>query len=765
MSKTTKASEVISTAKKIASKRGNSNYTPLHIERALIDCQSEVFRPYIDVRDALERLDKMLDKLPAAPAYVLKSFERAATPFPVFASPEIEDFLADASEASISIDTDLVGLFAACFYDSLGVLHEIPLKREVMESIIEALADEEGYRRKTKEDEEMPFGGMTSPFESQKIDWHEFVTDLVESVKDYDKPFIGREDVIESTVRTLARRDKCNPLHVGEPGVGKTAVTLGLAKKIATGDVPDILKKASLFSVDLAGMLAGTCFRGDFEKRLKAVLDGVLEENEMPILFIDEIHMIIGAGATGEGTMDASNILKPFLTEGKIRFIGATTFAEYQKYFERDKALERRFQKIDIEEPSIEDAIKILDGVKVAYENHHHVTYTKDAVEAAVNLSAKYINNRYLPDKAIDLIDESGATHSIHPELGSKIDAKDIEAVIASICKIPKITNGEDELKAVRTLGEDLKKKVFGQDDAINSVVEAIKISKSGLTDGEKPIGSFLFVGPSGVGKTEIAKQLSNIFEIPLIRFDMSEYQESHTVSKLIGSPAGYIGYEEGGLLTESIRRNPHCVLLFDEIEKAHPDIFKTFLGMMDYGMLTDNKGRKINCKNCIIIMTSNAGATVATKPKTLGFGLLNKEESHHNVNVEGIMEAVEETFSPEFRNRLTGIAVFNGINDEIGKLIVKKELKTLAGLLKAKGINATFTEACVDELVRVGVSPVFGARGIQRTIDDKIKKLFVNAIINGTVSKRSQVDFDGTNFVINAYKPKPRKPKTPALT
>lgn len=582
--------------------------------------------------------------------------------------------------------------------------------------------------------------------EMEEVDWHDYVTDLVEKAKDYKKPFVGREDVIEDTLRTLARMDKCNPCHVGEPGVGKTAVTLGLAKRIADGNVPECLKKASLFSVDLAGMLAGTQYRGQFEERLKALLEGVLEENEMPILFFDEIHMIVGAGASGNSTMDASNIIKPFLTEGKIRFIGATTFDEYRQHIEKDKALARRFQKIDVKEPSIPDAIKILEGLKDAYGEFHKVTYTKEAINAAVTLSAKFMNDRFLPDKAIDLIDEAGAQHSIHPELGKRVGKTDIEATISRICNIPKITNEKDDFEIVRNLQSNLGKKVFGQDEAIQLMTDSIKLSKSGLTDGERPIGSFLFVGPSGVGKTELAKQVAKELNINFMRFDMSEYQESHSVAKLTGAPAGYVGYEDGGILTEAVRKNPHSVVLFDEIEKAHPDIYKVFLQMMDYGTLTDNRGRKADFRNCIIIMTSNAGATVSAK-KALGFtGTTDK-----NVNIDGIMEAVENTFTPEFRNRLTNIVVFNDIGKDIGALVVKKELNALLVKLKSKKINAEFSDSCIEKLVELGVSPIFGARGIQRVIDSNIRKLFVEAIISGQDVSNCMVMYENGKFTIHA--------------
>lgn len=608
----------------------------------------------------------------------------------------------------------------------------------------EPLFEQENIDAIRKDLQAIESGKETLEEDPDSFNWMDYCEDLVEKVRSYNKPFIGREDVIEDSLRTLARMDKCNPVYVGEPGVGKTAVTLGLAKKIADGNVPDKLKNASLLSVDLAAMVAGSVFRGQFEERFKAVLEGVSEKYETPILFFDEIHTIVGAGSSSQSSMDASNILKPYLTEGKIKFIGATTYAEYRQYIEKDKAFARRFQKIDVAEPSIPNAIKIISGLKDAYGKYHNVTYTKDAIEASVKLSAKYINDRYLPDKAIDLIDEAGAQHVIHPELGKKVGKKDIEEVLSRICNIPKITNEKEDFKTVKMLPETLRKTVFGQEKAIDAISEAIKLSKSGLTDTEKPIGSFLFVGPSGVGKTELAKQIAKDLNISFVRFDMSEFQEKHSVSNLIGAPAGYVGYEDGGILTEAIRKTPHCVILFDEIEKAHPDIYKTFLQIMDYGTLTDNKGRKADFRNAIVIMTSNAGATVAAK-KSLGFNSQNDSE----VNTNGITDAVNETFSPEFRNRLTDIIIFNGIDEKIGSMVVEKELKALLNKLKSRKIEAKFSQDCIKQLTEMGVSPVYGARGIQRVVDSEIRKLFADAIINGENLSNCEVDYDGKSFII----------------
>ena len=561
-----------------------------------------------------------------------------------------------------------------------------------------------------------------------------FCTDLVEESKDYDKPFIGRADVIERTLQVLCKKEKSNPVHVGEPGVGKSAVTKGLAKMIADEKVPDILKGSQLFELDLTALVAGTCYRGDFEKRIKAVLD-TLEKMDKPILFIDEIHMLISAGAGSSGAMDAANILKPYLTKGKIKFIGATTYKEFAQYIEKDPALMRRFQKIEIKEPSIADSIKIIDGLKEAYEKYHGVTYTEEAIQKSVELTARHIHDRFLPDKAIDVLDEAGAYVNVHPEHDKIIDKDVIDEILSSVCSIPKSNLTDDALTTVLNIEDTLNSKVFGQEKAVHKVSEAIQLNKSGLGDENKPIGSFLFVGPSGVGKTELARQIADSLSMKLLRFDMSEYSEPHSVSKLIGTASGYVGYEEGGLLTNAILKDPNCVILLDEIEKAHPEIFKTFLQMMDYGMLTDNKGRKVDCRNAIIIYTSNAGVANAAKP-SLGF-ISTKEE----VNTDAITDAVNTLFSVEFRNRLTGIVTFNGLSEDMSILIAKKELNILDEKLKKKGYKVDFTENCVKKLAKDGTSYEFGARNMQRLIDEVVKRPFVEKILAHEAEKNFKVD------------------------
>lgn len=568
-----------------------------------------------------------------------------------------------------------------------------------------------------------------------------FCIDLIEKAKTYDKPFIGREDVTKRTIQVLCKAEKSNPVHVGEPGVGKSAVTKGLAKKILDNDVPDVLKGSKLYELDLTALIAGTCYRGDFEKRIKAVLDE-LGKIKKPILFVDEIHMLIGAGAAGSGAMDAANILKPYLTEGKIKFIGATTYKEFTQYIEKDAALMRRFQKIEIVEPTVEDAIKIIDGLKEHYEKYHKVTYTPEAIRASVELSAKHIHDRYLPDKAIDMIDEAGAYANVTAGHAPVISEADIEEILSSICKIPKKLMEKDESKAIANLEDGLNAKVFGQKEAISVVTKAIKLSRSGLGDENKPIGAFLFVGPSGVGKTELAKQLAESMSLNLLRFDMSEYAEKHTVSKLIGAPSGYVGYEEGGLMTDALLKNPHSVLLLDEIEKAHPDIFKTFLQMFDYGMITDNKGRKVDCRQTIIIMTSNAGVAAASKP-ALGFG------SSSTINTTAVTDEVNRLFPVEFRNRLSAIVTFNGLSEEMSVLVAKKELSELTSKLAAKGVKVSFTDECIKKLAKDGTSYEFGARNLQRMINEKIRNMFVEKIFSGTLAGEYVVDVNDNDYTI----------------
>lgn len=567
-----------------------------------------------------------------------------------------------------------------------------------------------------------------------------FCSDMLAAADRDDKPFVGRIEELASLMECLERRDKPNAILTGAPGVGKTDVVRGLAKKIIDGEVPEQLKNVHLYCVDIPGMLAGTQYRGDFEKRLKDTIEAACKQ-ERPILFIDEIHMVLGAGKTVDSSMDAANILKPYLTEGKIRVIGATTKDEFRKYVEKDAAFMRRFQEIDVAEPSPSDAIKILEGVKPAYEAFHGVKIHKDAIKAAVDLSVRHMHDRFLPDKAIDLVDQTCA--HVKLEKGKKITISDIEQTVAKLCKVPAQTIQKDEMEKVRTLDTSLKSQVFGQDEAIDKITEAVQMSKAGLCDETKPIGSFLFVGPSGVGKTEVSKQLAASLGIEFIRFDMSEYAEPHTIAKLIGSPAGYVGYDDGGLLVEKIRQHPNAVVLFDEIEKAHPDIYKIFLQILDYGMLSDNKGRKADFRNTVIIMTSNAGNAAAEKSR-IGFG--EKVAADRKATS---MKAVQELMAPELRGRITATVVFNPLNNDVAKLVVKKELKKLTMKLKAKKISVKYTDATIDKLVEKGVSAQYGAREIQRVIDSEIKKMFVKQIVSGNTNSDCTVDVVNGEFVI----------------
>ena len=557
-------------------------------------------------------------------------------------------------------------------------------------------------------------------------------------------PLIGREAELERTMQVLCRRQKNNPLHVGEPGVGKTAITYGLAARINEGRVPEKLKNARIYGIDLGSMLAGTQFRGDFEKRLKAVLEE-LKEEENPILYIDEIHNLVGAGAVNGGSMDASNLLKPYLTDGKLKFIGATTYEEYKKYFSKDKSLVRRFQNIDIKEPTVEETVEILNGLKPYYEKFHHVRYQKGTMEHAASLSEQYINERYLPDKAIDLIDEAGAYLELHPK-NKKIqvvDKKLVEEVLAKICRIPKQTVETEERQKLARLERELKGRVFGQEAAVDQLTNAIKLSKAGLSEENKPVGSLLFVGPTGVGKTELAKSVAEVLGIRLVRFDMSEYAEKHTVAKLIGSPAGYVGYEEGGLLTEAIRKNPHCVLLLDDIEKAHSDIYNILLQIMDYATLTDNQGRKADFRSVILIMTSNAGAEKADRA-SIGFG-------GRQLNEEGITDEVKRVFRPEFRNRLDRIIIFRPLDAAMADRIVGKEFGNLARKAAEKNVELTLSRACRKYLAAKGVSREYGAREIKRIIGQEIKPLLVDEMLFGRLKKGGscEIDYDGKRVIL----------------
>jgi ATP-dependent Clp protease ATP-binding subunit ClpA len=545
-------------------------------------------------------------------------------------------------------------------------------------------------------------------------------------------PLIGRSAEVERCIQILCRRTKNNPLLVGDPGVGKTAIAEGLARKIVNNQVPEVLAGSTIFSLDMGSLLAGTRYRGDFEERVKQVVKE-LENHPDAVLFIDEIHTVIGAGATSGGAMDASNLLKPALASGTLRCMGSTTYKEFRQHFEKDRALVRRFQKIDINEPTIDDTIKILKGLKIYYEEFHKLRYTNDAIKAAVELSAKYINDRKLPDKAIDIIDEAGASQMLLPESRRKkiIGLKEVEAVVAKIARIPPKSVSKTDTEALKQLETDLKRAVYGQDDAIDQLSSAMKMARAGLRDANKPIGCYLFSGPTGTGKTETARQLASTLGIELLRFDMSEYMERHTVSRLIGAPPGYVGFDQGGLLTDAVDQHPHSVVLLDEIEKAHPDVYNILLQVMDNGQLTDSNGKKIDFRNVVLIMTTNAGASDAQR-NSIGFGRGKQDDEAE--------EAIKRVFTPEFRNRLDAVVAFKSLTPEIIKLVVQKFIMQLEAQLADRHVTIETTDEAADWLAKNGFDELYGARPLGRVIQENIKKPLADEILFGKLVKGGHV-------------------------
>jgi ATP-dependent Clp protease ATP-binding subunit ClpA len=686
---------------------------------------------------------------------------------------------ASAEKESIEVDDILASLleekesFAAHFLAKQGI-DRLMLLSYISHGVTAypgAPGDDEEEEEEEEEDAQPETGGEAgeTPGPARvRQPLQAFTIDLTEKARAGGiDPLIGREEILQRTIQVLSRRLKNNPLHVGEPGVGKTAITEGLARMIVEGRVPAALRDYRIYALDMGALLAGTKFRGDFEERLKKVIRE-LERQERVILFIDEIHTIVGAGSVSGGSMDASNILKPVLSSGRVRCIGSTTYEDYRKHFDKDRALSRRFQKIEVPEPTVEEAHAILLGLREKYESYHEVRFTDEALKAAAELSAKYITDRHLPDKAIDVLDEAGAWVRVYgadaetagpppadaaapqPPAPRTVDVKVIERVVARIAKIPEASVSTDERTRLRELETSLRGRVFGQDHAVELVVRAIRKSRAGFGERDKPVASLLFAGPTGVGKTELARQLASLLGIGLLRFDMSEYQEKHTVSRLIGAPPGYVGYDDGGLLTDAVRKQPHAVLLLDEIEKAHPDIYNMLLQIMDYATLTDNNGKKADFRNVILIMTSNAGAREIGKP-LVGFG-------DRNVREEAVFDAVERIFSPEFRNRLDAVVKFNGLDHAVMLQVVGKSVREFQDELAAKKVTLEVAPQCLEWLARRGYSAEFGAREIARLVSTTLKDFFVDEILFGRLAEggRARADVAHDAVVITVLDPPP---------
>ena len=624
-----------------------------------------------------------------------------------------DSFAANCLKALVNEDKDH-------FIKRVNELYSWPLDKDAGTDLTEDEAMEQSSIRQEK-----PAAGG----------WRDYVLCINDHLADHN-PLIGRETELDRTVQVLCRKDKNNPLHIGEPGVGKTSIVYGLAQRIQDGNVPESLLGSKIYQLDMGSLIAGTQYRGDFEKRLKTVMKGISAEKGS-ILYIDEIHNIVGAGQIGEGSMDASNLLKPYLEGGQVRFIGATTYEEYNRYIMRNKGLMRRFQQVPIDEPSVEETLKIVKMLKEGYEAFHQVKYDDDALELAVKGSARHITDRYLPDKAIDLIDEAGAWVQMNRKEGEerRVDKALIASVLARIAKVDALTMDESDTGKLETLESRIKDKIYGQDVAVNQVVEAVQMSKAGLTDENKPLASLLFVGPTGVGKTEVARVLAQELGVELVRFDMSEYVEKHTVAKLIGSPAGYVGYDDGGLLTDAVRKHPDCVLLLDEIEKAHDDIFNLLLQVMDYGTLSDNKGRKAVFRNVVLIMTSNAGAQFA-RQASVGFASTVTAG-------QAMLKQVKKTFKPEFINRLSSIVVFNDMDRTMASMILDKKLRELQAMLTPKGVTLKLGEKAHEQLLQEGYSQEYGAREMDRVIHNRLKARLVREILFGSLKQGGECVID----------------------
>ena len=735
---TNEALEILEEAKTLAFTLRHEYLLPEHFLRVALH-HKEVIETFDEMDADIEPLSKSLDDFLTRQEKVPEDME-----FKLSLSNQFEDLLHDVEDYQFAAEAEMVGvphlISSLLQLDNSNASYLLGKAidwntGEFLSLIIAAYGGEDS-------NDEIPAMAMGENEPSAPSDkgknkndsWRSFVTCINDDVERRN-PLIGRERELARTIQVLCRKDKNNPLHVGEPGVGKTALVYGLARMINEGRVPDRLKGAKIYGLEIASLLAGTQFRGDFEKRLKTIMDGVAKEENV-IIYIDEIHNLVGAGATGEGSMDASNMLKPYLESGKIRFIGSTTFDEYKRYFAKSKGLVRRFSQIDIIEPSVDEAINILNQLKGSYESYHGVTYLPEAIDYAVKGSARHITDRFLPDKAIDLIDEAGAYRQAHKnveeenssEKGNIIDKELIAEILSKVCKIDAVSMRKDSVASLEDLGERIGGRIYGQDDAVRAVTEAVQMSRAGLNDDNKPLASLLFVGPTGVGKTELAKSLAEELGIGLVRFDMSEYAEKHTVAKLIGSPAGYVGYEDGGLLTDAIRKTPDCVLLLDEIEKAHPDIYNILLQVMDYASLTDSKGNKADFRNVVIIMTSNAGARYASQAN-VGFGSTVSAGS-------AMMKQVKKTFQPEFLNRLSATVMFNDMDRHMASLILDKKLRGLEDKLRSKNVTLSLSEEAREHLLAAGFSKEYGAREMDRVIGSELKPILMREILFGKLKE-----------------------------
>ena len=701
----------------------------------IINCGGDIDRLENDLEDHFSKNFTKVDNREPVESYSMQN---------VFLNTELHAF--SSNQEKIGIGDILVSVydekdsFAAYFLLKQGI-EKLDVLNYISHEISEGQEIDSFDDFLNNNDFDETFSDSDSKQTRQDNYLEKYTINLVDKAKNnLIDPLIGRKKILDRTIQVLSRRLKNNPVHVGDPGVGKTAITEGLALMIFNNEVPDFLKNHNIYYLDMAALIAGTKYRGDFENRLKRVLNTVSSLNNT-ILYIDEIHTIVGAGAVQGGAMDASNMLKPFLQSGDIKVIGSTTFEEYKKYFSKDKALSRRFQKIEIGEPTLDEAIEILEGIKSKYEYFHNVKYSQRAIKAAVELSFKYIHDKHLPDKAIDVIDEAGAYAKIQAAPNNMvvdITEREIERAISLMANIPEKTISESEIDKLQYLNANIKEELFGQDLAVDLTTNAIKKNRARLTEAEKPIASLLFVGPTGVGKTELSSLLARELNIPLIRFDMSEYQEKHTVARLIGAPPGYVGYEEGGLLTEAINRNPYCVLLLDEIEKAHQDIFNVLLQIMDYAKLTETNGKKTDFKNVILILTSNAGARLVGK-SMVGFGERTIEKTN-------ITDEVKNIFSPEFRNRLDNTVIFEHLEEKVALRIAKKSINQLKDILAKKNIQLEFTQNVLEWIVEKGYSYEFGARQIHRVVEEEVKSKFIDDILFGKLKNGGIVRLDITD-------------------